>query len=71
MPPVRAPAQADKPAKPISLPLPDTKDGGCSSHGTSVEFFDTPSAAATRARKEQKLVYVLHVSGNFENPRFT
>jgi hypothetical protein len=46
-------------------------DGSCGSFGTSVEFVDTPSAAAQRARKEQKLVFVLHVSGNFEDPRFT
>ena len=24
-----------------------------------------------KAKKEQKLVFVLHVSGNFEDPRFT
>jgi len=43
----------------------------CSSFGTSVEFFDTPSLAAREAKKEQRLVFVLHVSGNFEDPRFT
>ena len=31
----------------------------------------TRSLAATLAKKEQKLVFVLHVSGNFEDPRFT
>jgi hypothetical protein len=46
-------------------------EGSCGSFGTSVEFVDTPSAAAQRAKKEQKLVFVLHVSGNFEDPRFT
>jgi hypothetical protein len=46
-------------------------EGSCGSFGTSVEFVDTPSAAAKRARKEQKLVFVLHVSGHFEDPRFT
>jgi hypothetical protein len=40
-------------------------------HGTSVEFLDTPSEAAKQALKEKKLVFVLHVSGNFEDPRFT
>jgi hypothetical protein len=40
-------------------------------HGTSITFEDTPSAAARKALKEQKLVLVLHVSGNFEDPRFT
>ena len=43
----------------------------CGSHCTSVEFFDTPSEAAKQAAKKEKLVFVLHVSGNFEDPRFT
>jgi len=43
----------------------------CGSFGTSVEFLDTPTQAARQAKKEQKLVFVLHVSGNFEDPRFT
>ena len=43
----------------------------CGNHGTSVEFLDTPAEAAKQARKEGKLVFVLHVSGNFEDPRFT
>ena len=50
-------AKADKPA--------------CGSHGTTIEFVDTPNEAATQAKKEEKLVFVLHVSGNFEDPRFT
>jgi hypothetical protein len=57
--PARAAAVADK------------GEGGCGNHGTSVQFFDTPSEAAREAKKEQKLVFVLHVSGNFEDPRFT
>jgi hypothetical protein len=43
----------------------------CDSHGTAVRFLDTPSAAARQALKEEKLVFVLHVSGNFEDPRTT
>ena len=43
----------------------------CSSFGTSVQFVSTPSKAAEIARKDQKLVFVLHVSGKFEDPRFT
>jgi hypothetical protein len=43
----------------------------CGNHGTSVDFLDSPQAAAKQAKKEQKLVFVLHVSGNFEDPRFT
>jgi hypothetical protein len=50
---------------------PKDKGGSCGSFGTRVEFVETPSEAASLAKKEQKLVFVLHVSGNFEDPRFT
>jgi len=43
----------------------------CGSHGTTIDFLDSPREAAKQAKKEGKLVFVLHVSGNFENPRFT
>ena len=46
-------------------------EGVCRSFGTHVEFVSTPSEAPRQAKKEEKLVFVLHVSGNFENPRFT
>ncbi len=51
-------ARADEPAS-------------CGRFGTSVAFEDSPSAAAKRAKKEEKLVFVLHVSGLFENSDFT
>ena len=44
-------------------------DSGCGEYGTSVKFFKTPSDAATQAKKEQKLVMVLHVSGQLRRPR--
>ena len=40
-------------------------------HGTSVHFVKNPQVAADKAKEEEKLVFVLHVSGNFEDPRFT
>ena len=40
-------------------------------HGTAVRFVATPSEAARQARDEQKLVFVLHVSGHFEDPGIT
>jgi hypothetical protein len=40
-------------------------------HGTAIEFVDTPVEAAKLAAKQKKLVLVLHVSGYFEDPRFT
>ena len=43
----------------------------CGNHGTQVQFLDTPSEAAQQAKKEQKLVFVLHVSGYFEDPKLT
>jgi hypothetical protein len=62
---------------PVKVPVAPVKavtkgEGAtCGSFGTSVEFVETPSEAAQLAKKEQKLVFVLHVSGNFEDPRFT
>jgi hypothetical protein len=47
--------------------------GSCAraSYGTSVEFVDNPPAATQRALGEKKLLFVLHVAGNFEDDRFT
>ncbi|GIW80701.1 MAG: hypothetical protein KatS3mg105_2508 [Gemmatales bacterium] len=42
---------------------------GC--HGTAVQFVDSPSEAARLAKKQQKLVMVLHISGHFEDPNLT
>ena len=42
----------------------------CGSYGTTIEFLETPREAAAQAKKEGKLVFVLHVSGHLEDPRF-
>jgi hypothetical protein len=61
---------AYKPPPTVNSPLiTDTIETSC--HGTNVDFLDTPSEAATKAKKEEKLVFILHVSGNFEDPKFT
>lgn len=39
--------------------------------GTAVGFVRNPLEAALLARAERKLTYILHVSGNFEDARFT
>lgn len=39
--------------------------------GTSIEWAPSPPEAARRAQAEGKLVFVLHVSGHFENPGYT
>jgi hypothetical protein len=65
------PGPVVRPVKPIKPILPVKDEATCGSHGTRIDFVDTPSQAAKVAKKEQKLVFVLHVSGNFEDPRFT
>ena len=50
---------------------PKPAEGTCDRHGTAVEFFATPRQAAAEAKRGQKLVFVLHVSGHFETPEFT
>jgi hypothetical protein len=36
-----------------------------------VAFVDDPALAAQEALKDQKLLFVLHVAGNFEDDTFT
>ena len=43
----------------------------CGEYGTSVIFAESPAAAAQQALKEEKLVFVLHVSGLFEESDYT
>ncbi len=43
----------------------------CAKYGTSVNFVDNPREAADLARREKKLLLVLHVAGNFEDDKFT
>lgn len=50
---------------------PAPKPATCGEYGTSVEFEDSPAAAAKQAMKDEKLVMILHVSGHFENPALT
>ena len=44
---------------------------GTKSYGTSVVWSGSPSEAAAKAKADEKLVFVLHVSGHFEDPNFT
>ena len=43
----------------------------CGGYGTTIDFMHSTKEAAKWAKKEGKLVFVLHVSGHFEDPRFT
>jgi hypothetical protein len=61
----------------LTLPgLADEKKKGfgletCGDFGTSVHFERSPKAAAAKAAKEEKLVFVMHISGLFEEPDYT
>jgi hypothetical protein len=64
-PPAKSPARIDLPS------LTDPAKATCGNNNTAVHFEASPSAAARKARKEEKLVFVLHVSGLFEDPKVT
>jgi hypothetical protein len=65
------PSSADKePDRAGSQPPPRTHPVG-ESYGTQVPFRDSRETAAGAARKEHKLLFVMHISGNFEDSCFT
>ena len=61
-----ASADGKKPSK-----APGDGESCTGEHGTTLHFEKSPSDAAKKAQKEEKLVFVLHISGNFEDPDFT
>jgi hypothetical protein len=64
-------ASADVPkTEPIAIPkrMKQSQTHQC---GTAIDFVRSQSIAFDRAAREQKLVMVLHVAGNFEDPGFT
>jgi hypothetical protein len=63
--------RSGQPTQPVPAVRPQPTEATCGKFGTSVEFQSTPSDAARKAKQEQKLVFVLHVSGHFEDPQFT
>jgi hypothetical protein len=48
-----------------------TQATACQQYGTKVNFYDNPAEATKMAAKDQKLLFVLQVAGNFEEPGFT
>jgi hypothetical protein len=67
-PPAKAPPAPALPASErllADLP-PDFKN-----YGTQVDFVDGPDTAARLATQERKLCFTIHLSGNFEDARFT
>jgi hypothetical protein len=59
-------SQANKP-----LCTTEACKGGTNYCGTAVAFLPSPKIAAEEAAKQHKLLFVLHVSGNFEDAGFT
>jgi hypothetical protein len=45
--------------------------GPTQNYGTRVTFLGSPNDAARQAEAAHKLVFVLHISGNFEDRQFT
>jgi hypothetical protein len=52
-------------------PLPLVREAPAATYGTRVSFLASPALAAGQARREGKLVLLLHLSGNLEEARFT
>lgn len=51
--------------------LPPGAEVATNACGTSVAFVTNPRQAARKAREEERLLFTVHVSGNFEDPGFT
>lgn len=81
--PVPQPVKAVRPAREVPFWLRDetgestlepdaaAPPGEFQTHGTAVKFVKSPTEAMSRARREDKLVCVLHLSGNLEDDGFT
>jgi hypothetical protein len=58
-------------AQTVANPFEKKEETTCGKHGTTVALEDSPAEAARKAKKEEKLVMILHVSGLFEDPKLT
>jgi hypothetical protein len=68
-PPPGPPEVADSAV--LQLAAAQGKGTTCQQYRTAVNFYDSPAEANKKAREDGKLVFVLHVAGNFEEPGFT
>ncbi|MHB1425467.1 MAG: hypothetical protein ACYC3I_20050 [Gemmataceae bacterium] len=66
-PPASPPAKRDTEAALVQAPPHPAGE----TYGTQVLFHNTQAAAANLARNEHKLLFVMHISGNFEDSCFT
>jgi hypothetical protein len=65
------PAIATTSAVADSAPDPACSQRVRESYGTAIEFLSQPTEAARQALHDNKLLFLLHVSGNFEEAKFT
>ena len=63
--PVVVPAENQLPASEL---IPADR---CKTFNTTIRFHPTLADAADEARKSRKLIFVLHISGDFDDPGFT
>jgi type IV secretory pathway VirB10-like protein len=76
-PPLPPPPSPPRPPQRLEQPPPlpvveaDPKQCAGETYGTQVLFLNDREAAADRARRERKLLFVMHISGNFEDSCFT
>jgi hypothetical protein len=64
LPPLNAPP-LNPPVAQVEAPAP------CGDYGTKITFVKNPVEAFQQAKKEKKLVFMIHLSGNFEDEGFT
>jgi hypothetical protein len=74
--PVPVPSETVAAAKPPEFQLPASEllpvaQDGCQTYGTKVRFHKDPAAAMTEARASKRMLFVLHISGHFDDPGFT
>ena len=73
--PTKSAPETKTAAGPGSSPPAVCEDGTCTetmkSHGTELQWAESPAAAYQMAGVQNKLVFLIHVSGNFEIPGFT
>jgi hypothetical protein len=71
-----APPPLPPPTEPRCAPRPPVAEAGSAqpageTYGTQVLFLNNPTAAEEMAKREKKLLFVMHISGNFEDSCFT
>lgn len=68
--PVLQPKPEPKPEPVVEKPAAPAKEE-IGKYGTAIDFQDDPVEAADKALKNRKILFVLHVSGDFEDPGCT